>query len=113
MKNLPVEIENKIWDMYYSHIYYKNVILELKNRIALCDQIVNSDQKSLRYNKTMGNSPLISFLKLCSISFLPSYTGERDKDDFKYRLFKASFYNEDNPKKWQVFNTRYSKTILY
>ena len=103
MKNLPVEIENKIWGLYYSHIYYTNIILEIKNRIALCNQIVNSDQKSLRDNKTMGNSPLISFLKLCSISFLPTY---RDKDDFKDRLFKVSFYNEDNPKKWDVFKRR-------
>ena len=55
MKNLPVEIENKIWEFYYSHIYYKNVILELKNRITICDQIVN--------NKINGYSHLISLLE--------------------------------------------------
>ena len=55
MNKLPVEIENKIWEFYYSHIYYKNVILELKNRITMCDQIVN--------NKINGYSHLISLLE--------------------------------------------------
>jgi len=26
MNRLPIEIENKIWKLYYSHIYYVNVI---------------------------------------------------------------------------------------
>ena len=55
MNKLPIEIENKIWGLYYSHIYYTNIILELHNRINLCDLIVN--------NKINGYSPLISMLE--------------------------------------------------
>ena len=84
MKNLPVEIENKIWGLYYSHIYYTNVILELKNRITICDQIVN--------NKIGGYSPLISLLEFYSRTFSQVY----DKDGVKYRLFQISFYNKLN-----------------
>ncbi len=82
MKNLPVEIENKIWGLYYSHIYYTNVILELKNRITICDQIVN--------NKIEGYSSLICLLQFYSNVFSNVY----DKDGVKHRLFQISFYNK-------------------
>jgi hypothetical protein len=84
MNKLPIEIQNKIWGLHYSHIYYTNVILELQTRINICDQIVN--------NKIRGYSPLISLLEHYSKAFLKVY----EKDDVKQRLFQISFYNANN-----------------
>ena len=84
MNKLPVEIENKIWELYYSHIYYTNIISEIKNRMAICDQIVN--------NKIEGYSPLTSLLEFYSKTFSQVY----DKDGVKHRLFQISFYNKSN-----------------
>ena len=84
MNRLPIEIENKIWGLYYSHIYYTNIILELHNRINLCDQIVN--------NKINGYSSLISMLEFYSNVFSKVY----DKDGVKHRIFQISFYNTNN-----------------
>lgn len=84
MTKLPIEIENKIWELYYSHIYYTNVILELHERINLCDQIVN--------NKINGYSQLISMLEYYSKVFSNVY----DKDGVKHRIFQISFYNSMN-----------------
>ena len=84
MNKLPIEIENEIWGLYYSHIYYTNVILELKNRITICDQIIN--------NKIKGYSPLISILETYSKVFSKVY----DKDGVNHRLFQISFYNKLN-----------------
>lgn len=83
MNKLPVEIENKIWEFYYSHIYYKNVILELKNRITMCDQIVN--------NKINGYSHLISLLEFYSEQLSKIY----ENDELKQRLFQISFYKSN------------------
>ena len=84
MNKLPIEIENKIWELYYSDIYYTNVILELHNRIRMCDQIVN--------NKINGYSPLISLLEFYSKVFSKVY----HKDHVKHRIFQISFYNKVN-----------------
>ena len=84
MNKLPIEIENKIWDLYYSHIYYTNVVLELKNRITICDQIVN--------NKIEGYSSLTCLLEFYSNVFSKVY----DKDGVKHRIFQISFYNKNN-----------------
>lgn len=84
MNRLPIEIENKIWSLYYSHIHYVNVISELHNRINLCDQIVN--------NKISGYSPLISMLEYYSKIF----SDVNDKDWVKQRIFQISFYNSMN-----------------
>ncbi len=84
MNRLPIEIENKIWGLYYSHIHYVNVISQLHNRINLCDQIVN--------NKIRGYSPLISMLEYYSKVFSKVY----DKDGVKHRIFQISFYNSMN-----------------
>jgi hypothetical protein len=84
MNRLPIEIENKIWSLYYSHIHYVNVISELHNRINLCDQIVN--------NKIRGYSPLISMLEYYSKIF----SDVNDKDWVKQRIFQISFYNSMN-----------------
>lgn len=84
MTKLPIEIENKIWELYYSHIYYTNVILELHERANLCDQIVN--------NKINGYSQLISMLEYYSKVFSNVY----DKDGVKHRIFQISFYNSMN-----------------
>jgi len=90
MNRLPIEIENKIWGLYYSHIHYTNVILEIHNRINLCDQIVD--------NKINGYSPLISMLEFYSEQLSKIY----ENDELKQRLFQISFYNSNvgfyNPK---------------
>jgi len=84
MERLPIEIENKIWEMYYTHIYYTNVIFELHKRITMCTQIVN--------HEIGGYSPLISLLEFYSNVFSKVY----DKDGVKHRLFQISFYNKNN-----------------
>ena len=84
MNKLPIEIQNKIWDMYYSHMYYKNVILELDKRINMCDQIVT--------NEIRGYSPEISLLQYYSKAFSEVY----EEDDVKQRIFQISFYNPKN-----------------
>lgn len=91
MNKLPNEIELKIWGMYYSHIYYTNVILELKKNITMCDNIVN--------NKIRGCSPEISLLEHYSKVFKKVY----NKDDVKQRIFQISFYNFKNEYK-QYYN---------
>lgn len=83
MNRLPIEIENKIWRLYYSHIHYVNVISQLNNRINLCDQIVN--------NKILGYSPLISMLEFYSEQLSKIY----ENDELKQRLFQISFYNSN------------------
>lgn len=84
MNKLPVEIENKIWGLYYSHVYYTNVVLELNKRINMCNLIVNKEIN--------GYSPLISLLEFYSKVFSEVY----DKDDVKHRIFQISFYNRHN-----------------
>lgn len=83
MNRLPIEIENKIWGLYYSHIHYTNVILEIHNRINICDQIVD--------NKINGYSPLISMLEFYSEQLSKIY----ENDELKQRLFQISFYNSN------------------
>ena len=83
MNKLPIEIQNKIWGMYYSHIYYKNVISELHKIINICDQIVNK--------KIGGYSPLISMLDFYSEQLSKIY----ENDELKQRLFQISFYKSN------------------
>lgn len=84
MNKLPIEIENKIWVLYYSNIYYTNVILELEKRITMCNQIVT--------NKINGYSPEISLLQFYSKVFSEVY----EEDDVIQRIFQISFYNSKN-----------------
>ena len=84
MKILPIEIENKIWDLYYSNIYYTNVVLELKKRKTMCNLIVTG--------KINGYSPEISLLEYYSKVFSKVY----DEDGVKHRIFQISFYNSIN-----------------
>ena len=83
MNKLPVEIQNKIWELYYSHIYYTNVILNLYNRINICNQIVN--------NETSSDSPEISMLEFYSEQLSKIY----ENDQLKQRLFQISFYKSN------------------
>ena len=83
MNKLPVEIENKIWEFYYSHIYYKNVILEFHKRISMCNQLVN--------NEINVYSPQISMLEFYSEQLSKIY----ENDELKQRLFQISFYNSN------------------
>ena len=83
MNTLPVEIQNKIWELYYSHIYYTNVILNLHNRINISNQIVN--------NEISSDSPEISMLEFYSEQLSKIY----ENDQLKQRLFQISFYNSN------------------
>ena len=84
MNKLPIEIENKIWDMYYSNMYYTNVILEFHKRITMCNQIVTNEIKDY--------SPEISLLQYYSKVFSEVY----EEDDVTQRIFQISFYNPKN-----------------
>jgi len=78
---LPIEIENKIWEFYYSHLHYTNVILELNKRIQLCNEII--------INEIGGFSQEICLLQFYSKELSKVY----EKDDLKRRIFQISFYN--------------------
>ena len=84
MNKLPIEIENKIWVLYYSHIHYTNVILEFHKRISMCNQIVT--------NEIRDYYPEISLLQYYSKAFSKVY----EEDDVKQRIFQISFYNPKN-----------------
>ena len=81
MNKLPIEIQNKIWDMYYSHMYYTNVILELHKRINMCNQIVNNE---INWEKNNTKSQLEYYNKIFSDVY--------DKDWVKNRIFQISFF---------------------
>ena len=81
MNKLPIEIQNKIWEFYYSNLYYTNVILELNKRIQLCHNIVT--------NEIRGFSQEICLLQFYSKELSKVY----EKDDLKQRIFQISFYN--------------------
>lgn len=83
MNRLPIEIETKIWRLYYSHIYYINVILEFQKRITMCNKIVTNEIK--------GKSTLISMLEFYSEQLSKIY----ENDELKQRLFQISFYNSN------------------
>ena len=83
MDKLPIEIQNKIWEMYYSHVYYTNVILELHKRINMCNQIVNNE---INWEKNNTQSQLEYYNKL--------FSDVNDKDWVKDRLFQISFFLE-------------------
>ena len=81
MNKLPIEIQNKIWDMYYSHMYYTNVILQLHKRINICNQIVNNE---INWEKNNTQSQLEYYNKIFSDVY--------DKDWVKHRIFQISFF---------------------
>ena len=83
MNKLPIEIENKIWDLYYSNIHYTNVILELHKRISMCNKIVT--------NEIVGYSPQISMLEFYNEQLSKIY----ENDELKQRLFQISFYKSN------------------
>ena len=43
MNRLPIEIENEIWSLYYSNIYYTNVISVLSRDSLIGCGIVNTN----------------------------------------------------------------------
>ena len=89
MDGLPIEIQNKIWNLYYSHIYYINVTSILNEKISICNKINNSKD-------SLENC--YSFDNLCSeIGILKYFNQELSKiyqsDEVKRRLFQISFHN--------------------
>ena len=81
MNKLPIEIQNKIWDMFYGHLYYINVILELNRKINMCNKIVT--------NEIRGFSTETCLLQFYNKELSKIY----EKDDLKRRIFQISFYN--------------------
>lgn len=86
MNRLPIEIQNKIWGFYYSHLYYTNIILELNKRITICNKIIT--------NEIRGFSQEICLLQFYSKELSKVY----EKDDLKRRIFQISFYNFGTPR---------------
>ena len=86
MNKLPFEIENKIWEFYYSHLYYTNVILELNKRIQMCNKIIT--------NEIGGFSQEICLLQYYNKELSKVY----EKDELKRRIFQISFYNFGAPR---------------
>ena len=80
MNKLSIEIQNKIWEFYYSNIYYTNVILELNKRITICNKIIT--------NEINGFSEEICLLQFYSKELSKVY----EKDVVKQRIFQISFY---------------------
>lgn len=84
MNRLPIEIENKIWSLYYSDIYYTNVISELNTIIKICNQIAVCDVNG-------GYSPKISLLEFYSKELSKIY----EHDELKRRIFQIYFYKKN------------------
>ena len=83
MNRLPIEIENKIWNLYYSDIYYTNVISQFNTIISICNQIVT--------NNVRGYSPKISLLEFYSKELSKIY----EPDDLKRIIFQIYFYKKN------------------
>ena len=86
MNKLPIEIQNKIWEFYYSNLHYTNVILELNKRITICNKIIT--------NEINGWSEEICLLQFYSKELSKVY----EKDELKRRIFQISFYNFGAPR---------------
>ena len=81
MNKLPIEIQNKIWEFYYSNMYYTNVISELNKRIQLCNKIVSNEINGFSYE--------ICLLQFYSNKLSTVY----EKDELRRRIFQISFYS--------------------
>mgnify|MGYP001303697091 CR=1 FL=1 len=90
MDGLPIEIQNKIWNLYYKDIYYTNVISVLKKQIAICNRINNCADSSEDYSTFDNLSTEIGFLKYFNQELSKIYVND---DDIKRRLFQISFHN--------------------
>lgn len=89
MNKLPVEIENKIWGLYYRDIYYTNVILVLNHQIAICNEINDCCDFSCN-NYTFENlSTEIGLLKYYNNELSKIY----EKEEVRRKVFQISFYN--------------------
>jgi uncharacterized protein YwqG len=89
MDGLPIEIQNKIWNLYYKDIYYTNVTSILNEKIAICNKINNS-KDSLENCYSFDNlSSEIGFLKYFNQELSKIY----QSDEVKRRLFQISFHN--------------------
>jgi hypothetical protein len=87
MNRLPIEIENKIWSLYYSDIYYTNVISEFNTIIKFSKQIACGDiyrgcsQKKYVYEKCK-----FYYKELSKIY---------ESEDLKRRIFQIYFYKKN------------------
>lgn len=89
MNKLPIEIENKIWYLYYSDIYYKNVVSVLNRQIAICNEITKCCDISNNLYTFDNLSTEIGLLKYYSNELSKIY----EKEEVRQRVFQSSFYN--------------------
>ncbi len=89
MSRLPIEIEDKIWGLYYSHIYYINVISVLNKKIAICNEINDCCEGSSNCYTFDNLSTEIGLLKYYNNELSKIY----DKEEVRRRVFQISFYN--------------------
>ena len=88
MNILPIEIENEILTLYYSHIYYTNVISVLNKRKAICNEIKEC-YNVLTTECNSVSTELILLLKCYNNELSNIY----ENDELERRLFQISFYN--------------------
>ena len=88
MNRLPIEIENESWTLYYSNIYYTNVISVLNKRMAICNEIKEC-HNVLTNECNSVSTELILLLKYYNNELSNIY----ENDELKRRLFQISFYN--------------------
>lgn len=89
MNKLPIEIENKIWDLYYSDIYYTNVVSVLNKKIAICNEINKCCDISNNFYTFDNLSTEIGLLKYYNNELSKIY----EKEEVRQRVFQSSFYN--------------------
>lgn len=88
MNRLPIEIENEIYTLYYSHIYYTNVISVFNKRTTICNEI--NELCSVPTDDYKFDSLSIKgLLKYYNNALSKIY----EKEEVKRRLFQISFYN--------------------
>ena len=89
MNKLPIEIEDKIWDLYYKDIYYTNVISVLKEKISICNELNNCYDVSSNYYTFNNLSTEKGLLKYYNNELSKIY----EKEEVRQRVFQSSFYN--------------------
>ena len=103
MNRLPIEIENKIWNLYYSDIYYTNVISELNTIIKFSNQIAGgnvSDVFDYPYAFpyvspiNIGCSQKKDLYEKCKF-YLKEIEKIYEPDDLKRRIFQIYFYKKN------------------
>lgn len=99
MNRLPIEIENKIWNLYYTDIYYTNVISEFNTIIKFSKQIACgnvSDVFDFPYvsHINRGCSQKKDLYEKCKF-YLKEIEKIYEFEDLKRRIFQIYFYKKN------------------